>query len=167
MTPPNTSAPGDPTPILPIGDPPSDDVDNVQARCVVFDARIISHVLDEPDGLFLRKYVCPGHPERRVVPSMTERSLVYIYIYVIASLTPEQFSVLEVIGHERHDLVVGNPLIFLSNPLGLRCFAPIAPCREPVEVPEALGCPSQVEHSPQDVSLDLRQFEVRCLRCIR
>jgi hypothetical protein len=37
--------------------------------------------------------------------------------------------------------------------------------REPVEAPESLGRPSQVEYSPEDVSLDLTQVEPRRPTC--
>ena len=77
------------------------------------------------------------------------------FIRPVPVVVSETLSVLVVIGHERHDLVVCNPLVFLADPLGLRCVAPLRLNREPVEVPETLGRPSQVEYTPEDVPLDL------------
>jgi hypothetical protein len=57
-----------------------------------------------------------SHDARRIDVSQVilPRALV-----CLIALLPELFSVLEVIGNERQDLVVGDPLVLLADPLGL------------------------------------------------
>jgi hypothetical protein len=73
-------------------------------------------------------------------------------------------AILKVVGDECKDFVVGDPLVFLANPLGLR-RAPATIVADVVSIKptKAIFRPAQLKRATKDVSLDLFQRKARRL----
>src|SRR5437879_4749039 len=99
---------------------------------------------------------CPRVPIPRCAPTRSSQRTRRINIAkvilprtvvgLVSILVTEPLPVLKVIGHKREDLVVGDPLILLTDAFGLRRFTTVVSNREAVEVAETLGGPAQVEY---------------------
>ena len=74
-------------------------------------------------------------------------------------ILPVLLGVLKVVGNERHDLVVCDPLVLLTDPFDLWRVMIVIANVKPIEIPKALGCPPEVKHSPKYVALDYAEVK--------
>ncbi|MEK7793088.1 MAG: hypothetical protein AAB353_01090, partial [Candidatus Hydrogenedentota bacterium] len=82
-------------------------------------------------------------------------------ITLVAIFLAKARAVSKMVGNERENFVIGNPLVLLANPLRLRRVTTAVSNYEAVEVAETFCGPAKIKDAPQDVSLDQPKVEAR------